>query len=87
MNQKFQHHAIVKTFSSRKGAPSTPLIQVAIAKIMEEVLVANSLPPAICTMVSGGALIGEAIAKDKRVPLVSFTGSTPVRGREGVTKS
>lgn len=64
---------------NRKGAPSTPLIHVAITKIVEEVLVANSLPAAICSMVSGGAEIGEAIARDKKVPLVSFTGSTPVR--------
>ena len=65
-------------FLSRKGAPTTPLIHVAVTKIVEDVLVANSLPPAICSMVSGGAQIGEAISKDRRVPLVSFTGSTPV---------
>ena len=62
----------------RKGAPSTPLIHIAITKILEEVLVANSLPPAICSLVSGGAEIGQAIARDRRIPLVSFTGSTEV---------
>ena len=62
----------------RKGAPSTPLVHVAVSKIVAEVLAANSLPPAICSLVSGGAEIGEAIAKDRKVPLVSFTGSTPV---------
>jgi len=67
----------------RKGAPSTPLIHVAITKIVQEVLQANSMPPAICTLVSGGADIGEAMARDRAVPLVSFTGSTPVRwGRD-----
>lgn len=62
----------------RKGAPSTPLVHVAVTKIIEEVLIANSVPPAICAMVSGGAEIGEAMARDRRIPLVSFTGSTPV---------
>ena len=65
----------------RKGAPSTPLVHVAVSKIVAKVLEANSLPPAICTLVSGGAEIGEAIARDRRVPLVSFTGSTPVSSK------
>lgn len=39
----------------------------------------NNLPGAIFTTVCGGAEIGEAIAKDLRIPLVSFTGSTKVR--------
>ncbi len=62
----------------RKGAPSTPLISVAITNIVQSVLAANSLPPAVCTTVCGGAEIGRAISVDKRVPLVSFTGSTQV---------
>ena len=49
-----------------------------MTKIVEEVLLANSVPSAICSLVSGGAEIGEAMARDRRVPLVSFTGSTPV---------
>ena len=39
---------------------------------------ANNLPPAICTTVCGGAEVGEAMARDKRVSLLSFTGSTKV---------
>ena len=79
----FHYHYIYILFLGnalflRKGAPSTPLIHVAVSKIVEEVLVANSMPPAICTLVSGGAEIGEAIARDRNIPLVSFTGSTPV---------
>ena len=63
----------------RKGAPSTPLVSVAITKIVQSVLSTNSLPPAICTTVCGGSEIGRAMSVDKRVPLVSFTGSTKVR--------
>ncbi|MFS7992179.1 putative aldehyde dehydrogenase (NAD(+)) [Helianthus anomalus] len=38
----------------------------------------NSLPAAIFTSFCGGAEIGQAIAKDTRIPLVSFTGSSKV---------
>ena len=62
----------------RKGAPSTPLSSIAVSKIVGGVLEANGLPPAICTNVCGGAEIGEAMARDKRINLLSFTGSTKV---------
>ena len=49
-----------------------------MTKIIAEVLERNNIPGAICSTVTGGAQIGEAISSDHRVPLVSFTGSTPV---------
>ncbi|KAG9353818.1 hypothetical protein JZ751_011942 [Albula glossodonta] len=61
-----------------KGAPTTPLTSVAVTKIVAEVLEQNNLPGAICSMTCGGADIGSALAKDERVDLVSFTGSTHV---------
>ncbi|KAJ8261496.1 hypothetical protein COCON_G00172190 [Conger conger] len=61
-----------------KGAPTTPLTSVAVTKIVAEVLEQNDLPGAICSMTCGGADIGSALAKDERVDLVSFTGSTNV---------
>uniref|UniRef100_A0A8C9VLB7 aldehyde dehydrogenase (NAD(+)) n=1 Tax=Scleropages formosus TaxID=113540 RepID=A0A8C9VLB7_SCLFO len=61
-----------------KGAPTTPLTSVAVTKIVAEVLEQNNLPGAICSMTCGGAEIGSALAKDERVDLVSFTGSTHV---------
>ncbi|CAL8276557.1 unnamed protein product [Merluccius merluccius] len=61
-----------------KGAPSTPLTSVAVTKIVAEVLEHNSLPGAICSMTCGGADVGTAMAKDERVNLLSFTGSTHV---------
>ena len=45
----------------------------------------NNLPKAICTLVCGGAEIGDAIAKDPRINLVSFTGSTAVGREVGAT--
>jgi aldehyde dehydrogenase family 7 protein A1 len=62
-----------------KGAPSTSLTAVAITKIISRVLEENDLPGEICSLVSGGADIGQEIAKSKQVDLVSFTGSTNVK--------
>ncbi|MBZ3884226.1 Alpha-aminoadipic semialdehyde dehydrogenase [Sciurus carolinensis] len=45
-----------------------------IAKVLED----NKLPGAICSLTCGGADIGTAMAKDERVNLLSFTGSTQV---------
>nr|KAG5705947.1 hypothetical protein BaRGS_010837 [Batillaria attramentaria] len=61
-----------------KGAPTTPLVSVAITKILASVLEANNIPGAVCTLVCGGADIGTLMAKDERINLLSFTGSTPV---------
>ena len=33
------------------------------------------MPPSICSLVSGGADIGESMARDERVSLLSFTGT------------
>jgi aldehyde dehydrogenase family 7 protein A1 len=62
----------------RKGAPTTNLCSVAVTKILADVLEKNKLPGAICSLVAGGTDIGEAMAKDRRIDLLSFTGSTPV---------
>ncbi|RKP05979.1 Seabream Antiquitin and elucidation of Its substrate specificity [Thamnocephalis sphaerospora] len=68
-----------------KGAPTTNLCSVAVTKILAEVLEQNKLPGSICSMVAGGADIGEAMAKDRRVDLLSFTGSTPVGRKVALT--
>lgn len=62
----------------RKGAPTTPLVTIAMTKLVAGVLEKNNLPGAIFTSFCGGAEIGEAIAKDRRINLVSFTGSSKV---------
>ncbi|CAH3188474.1 unnamed protein product [Porites evermanni] len=68
-----------------KGAPSTPLTSVAITRIVSDVLSRNSAPAAVCSLVCGGAEIGQAMAEDERVDLLSFTGSTPVGQKVGTT--
>ncbi|KAJ1677994.1 Alpha-aminoadipic semialdehyde dehydrogenase, partial [Spiromyces aspiralis] len=64
-----------------KGSPTTNLTSIAVTKVLAEVLENNSLPGSICSMICGGADIGSAMTNDKRLSLVSFTGSTRV-GRE-----
>ncbi|KAL6549544.1 Aldehyde dehydrogenase 7 member B4 [Orobanche hederae] len=58
------------------GAPTTPLITIAMTKIIAGVLEKNNLPGPIFTAFCGGAESGQVIAKDPRIPLVSFTGSS-----------
>lgn len=64
-----------------KPATTTSLCGIAIARLVASVFAANNLPSSICSLVTGGADVGEALANDTRLPLVSFTGSTQV-GRE-----
>ncbi|CAG0890515.1 unnamed protein product [Cyprideis torosa] len=59
-----------------KGAPTTPLVSVAITKIVSDVIKRNNLPGGISCLVTGGAEIGAAMSTDIRLPLISFTGST-----------
>ncbi|MBN1482298.1 aldehyde dehydrogenase family protein [candidate division KSB1 bacterium] len=60
-----------------KPANSVPLTAIACTKILQKVLAANHAPPAIATLLTGrGSDIGDLITADKRVPLVSYTGST-----------
>merc|ERR1712021_151658 len=53
-------------------------------KKKNKVLEKHGHNPAICSFVAGGAEIGKAISTDKRVPIVSFTGSTAVGCEVGV---
>lgn len=66
-----------------KGAPTTNLTSIAVTRILARVLEANNLPGSICSLVTGGAEIGEAIANSKDIDIVSFTGSTAVGRRVG----
>merc|ERR1711970_1122570 len=61
-----------------KGAPTTPLTSVAITKCVANVLERNSLPGAISALCQGGTDVGQKMAADPRIKLVSFTGSTAV---------
>jgi aldehyde dehydrogenase (NAD+) len=59
-----------------KPSEQTPLCAIATVKIAERVCRANNVDPAIFSLAIGGRTVGEKMALDKRLPLVSATGST-----------
>ena len=62
-----------------KPSSKVPLSAIATQKIISVVLKENKLPEGIFNLVIGkGSTIGEKILKDKRIPLISVTGSTAV---------
>ncbi len=62
-----------------KPASKVPLTAIACQNIIGEVLKENDLPEGVFNMVVGsGRTIGEQMLNDKRIPLVSLTGSTAV---------
>ena len=63
-----------------KPSPHTPLVSVAVQHIASQVMKENSAG-GLFTLVSGGVDAGQWVAADKRIALVSFTGSTEV-GRD-----
>jgi aldehyde dehydrogenase (NAD+) len=62
-----------------KPSEKTPLTALACHRLATEVIEESrdlDVPPAILGLVIGDAAVGEALAKDERIPLVSATGST-----------
>ena len=60
-----------------KPSPKTPLCAIACMNIARRVLRDNGVPEAVLTLiVDDGNVTGELLARDRRVPLVSATGST-----------
>ena len=62
-----------------KGASSTSLVTIGVTNIIDEVLRNNNVPAGVLTTVIGpGRTVGEVMINDKRLELISFTGSTQV---------
>ncbi|WP_271768369.1 L-piperidine-6-carboxylate dehydrogenase [Aquimarina algiphila] len=59
-----------------KPSEKTPLCGIACQHIIAKVLKENNLPEGISCLINGDYKVGEMMTKDKRVPLVSATGST-----------
>lgn len=59
-----------------KPSEKTPLCGIACQNIIAEVIKENNLPEGISCLINGDFTIGELLTSDKRVPLISATGST-----------
>ncbi|MGB1039013.1 MAG: aldehyde dehydrogenase family protein [Bacteroidia bacterium] len=68
--------AVCGDVSVWKPSEKTPLTAIACHQLMKEVIIENDLPEGLFNLVIGDYRIGENMAKDKRIPLVSATGST-----------
>ena len=67
-----------------KPSSQTPLTAVACTRIAEQVCRANGVDPAVFSLTIGrGSTVGERLLHDKRVPLVSATGSCSMGYRVG----
>lgn len=59
-----------------KPSEKTPLAAIACQQIVQDVLKANQAPEGVSCLVTGGREVGEWLAADTRIPLISATGST-----------
>ncbi|MCD6162863.1 MAG: aldehyde dehydrogenase family protein [candidate division Zixibacteria bacterium] len=66
-----------------KPSSKTPLCGIAVQNIIHDVLKRNDASGVMCMVVGSGRTIGEKLIGDKRIPLVSATGSTRMGKRIG----
>ena len=59
-----------------KPSEKTPLCGIACQHIIAEVFKNNNVPEGVSCLMQGGRNVGEWLANDERIPLVSATGST-----------
>ncbi|MEW6320623.1 MAG: aldehyde dehydrogenase family protein [Acidobacteriota bacterium] len=64
-----------------KPAEPTPLTAVAVQHIANRVMADHGLTGIFTLAVGPGRIVGEAMLQDRRLPLISFTGSTPIGRR------
>ncbi len=65
-----------------KPSSKTPLCAIAVHRIISRVLSENKVPEGVCNLVVAGSKhVGDNFLSDRRVPLISATGSTRVGRR------
>lgn len=65
-----------------KPSSQTPLCAIAIQNIVDQIVEKEGLPKGIFnTIIGPGSSVGQEMLDDKRVSLISFTGSTPMGRR------
>jgi aldehyde dehydrogenase (NAD+) len=68
--------AVCGNVSLWKPSEKTPFTAIFTQKIIEKVLTTNQVPEGVFNLILGDAKIGQALAQDKSIALVSATGST-----------
>jgi aldehyde dehydrogenase (NAD+) len=68
-----------------KPSEKTPLCGIACQNIIAEVFKKNNVPEGVSGLIIGGREVGEWMAADARIPLVSATGSTRMGKAVGAT--
>ena len=68
-----------------KPSEKTPLCAIACQNIMHKVLKANKVQEGVCCVINGDYQVGELMTNDKRMPLISATGSTRMGKIVGTT--
>jgi aldehyde dehydrogenase (NAD+) len=66
-----------------KPSHNTPLCAIAVQRICNEVLARENLPPIFQLFIPAGNALANRFVEDRRVALISFTGSTNVGRRVG----
>ena len=75
--------AICGSVSVWKPSPKTPLTAIAVQQICNRVCEQHGFPPVFQMFIDAGNQLAEQFVDDRRVALVSFTGSTAVGRRVG----
>jgi aldehyde dehydrogenase (NAD+) len=75
--------AICGNVSVWKPSPKTPLTAIAVQQLCNRVLSARGLPPVFQLFIDGGTDLATRFVDDRRVALISFTGSTPIGRKVG----
>jgi aldehyde dehydrogenase (NAD+) len=75
--------AICGDISVWKPSPKTPLTAIAVQRLVNRVLERHKLPGIFQLFISAGSELAEKFVDDRRVDLVSFTGSTAVGRKVG----
>ncbi len=66
-----------------KPSSQTPLTAIAVTKIAQRVLEASGAPPVFSLAIGDRHAVGERLISDRRIPLISATGSTRMGRRIG----
>ncbi|MEQ1678511.1 MAG: aldehyde dehydrogenase family protein, partial [Chitinophagaceae bacterium] len=68
-----------------KPSEKTPLCGIACQNIIADVFTKNNVPEGVSGLIIGGREVGEWMAEDSRIPLISATGSTRMGKAVGAT--